>query len=52
MCQRTPTQPNGRILRTHCRGERELLCFAYNAVRKHDLRRGCPLQQILLQVHT
>jgi hypothetical protein len=52
MCQRTPTHSNARIQRTHCRGGRELLSFAYNAVRKQDLRRRCPLQQILLQVHT
>ena len=37
---------------THCRGVRELLSCSYNAVRKHDLRRRCPLQQTLLQVHT
>ena len=37
---------------TDCRGVRELLCFAYNAVRKHDLRRRPPLRQKFLQVHT
>jgi hypothetical protein len=36
----------------HCREERELLCFAYNAVRNDYLRRGCPFQQTILQVHT
>ena len=45
MCQRMATF-------TDCRGGHELLCCAYNAVRKHDLRRRPPLRQKFLQVHT